>query len=307
MSDLADNLGKPDENATAAAAAPTPEQAPGAHADVAIVCPQCLEPNPEDRHFCRRCATPLTAYASIDPLGQIYAAADTYRKAIANPRRVIVILGLWLLFGPAALIYLLLVATNIGSLFGSDGGFGDVAALVSAMAPPILLLHATIAAIILFRSTNNMLRLRREQGSAERQEGEKRQLHDGGSAEDQSSPGGKPLAGTADASTSGEAPDAAAADVQLRSDAELLPTNDDVRELMQDEHPPYAIDTSDPLYGSAFLHFLLFDRYPFLLHRDLGLELDDEGLVYNRYYWFTRFCGLYRARHGEDARLDRQT
>jgi hypothetical protein len=129
--------------------------------------------------------------------------------------------------------------------------------------------------------------------------------HNDGSGEDQSR-GAKPLTDNAEAPTSGEAPDAAVPDLQLLSDAELRPTNDDVLRLMQDEHPPFAIDTSDALYGSAFLHYLLFDRYPFLLHRDLGLELDDEALVYNRYYRFTLFTGLYRARHGKDAGLDQE-
>jgi hypothetical protein len=174
------------------------------------------------------------------------------------------------------------------------------------MGPPLLLLHLMIAAGILFRSTSNMLRLRRQDEPAEVEEDGEQQLHDDGSAKDLESPGGNPLAGNAGAPASGDAHDAAAVELQLLSDAELRPTHDDVLRLMQDEHPPFAIDTSDALYGSAFLHYLLFDRYPFLLHWDLDLELDDEALVYNRYYWFALFSGLHRAQHGEDAGLDQE-
>src|ERR1700722_13210087 len=68
-----------------------------------VICPNCFTPNSEREHFCRKCGTPLTSAAVPDPLGQIYSEGDTYRKAIASPTKPIVLIGMWLIFGPMAL------------------------------------------------------------------------------------------------------------------------------------------------------------------------------------------------------------
>lgn len=67
------------------------------------VCPTCLAVIEPGQHFCRHCASPLTPIASTDPIGSIYAQGDLYRKAVAHPRKLIVLLGVWLICGPAAL------------------------------------------------------------------------------------------------------------------------------------------------------------------------------------------------------------
>ena len=36
-------------------------------------------------------------------MGQIYSEGDAYRKAIGNPSKPIVLIGMWLLIGPAAI------------------------------------------------------------------------------------------------------------------------------------------------------------------------------------------------------------
>lgn len=74
---------------------------------VVILCPHCLAENEEHAHFCRECFTPLSAHAAIDPVGQIYAQGDTYRKAVANPSRPIILLGMWLIFAPSIFLALL--------------------------------------------------------------------------------------------------------------------------------------------------------------------------------------------------------
>jgi hypothetical protein len=65
-------------------------------------CTHCLAGNEPTRHFCRQCGTPLTSYAATDPLGQIYAQGDLYRKAIETPTKPFVLIGMWLLCGPTA-------------------------------------------------------------------------------------------------------------------------------------------------------------------------------------------------------------
>lgn len=67
-----------------------------------MLCPHCLAENPEDQHFCHKCATPLSSLSVIDPVGRIHAQADTCYKAITQPPSCIAILGIWILFGPTA-------------------------------------------------------------------------------------------------------------------------------------------------------------------------------------------------------------
>jgi hypothetical protein len=71
-----------------------------------VVCPHCLIRNSIGRNFCRRCGTPLTSLAVNDPLGKIYSEGDTYRKAIDNPSKPIVLVGMWLLWGPFAIAFI---------------------------------------------------------------------------------------------------------------------------------------------------------------------------------------------------------
>ena len=78
------------------------------HKNEKPVCPHCMTPNEPQNHFCLKCATPLTSHAAIDPLGRIQAMGDTYRKAANKPANRVVLIGMWLIFGPQIfpLIYL---------------------------------------------------------------------------------------------------------------------------------------------------------------------------------------------------------
>jgi hypothetical protein len=78
-----------------------------------IVCLHCAESVGPFDHFCPQCGGPNTAHAAIDPLGQVLTAGWGYRNAIETPR-LIVVIGIWLIFGPALPFYICLV---FGSLF----------------------------------------------------------------------------------------------------------------------------------------------------------------------------------------------
>jgi ribosomal protein L40E len=69
----------------------------------AKICPHCLTPNEESAHLCRKCLTPLSAHSTIDPVLGITARFDTIGKAATAPRKPIVLIGMWLLFGPTTL------------------------------------------------------------------------------------------------------------------------------------------------------------------------------------------------------------
>ena len=63
-------------------------------------CPHCLEPVGPRDHFCPKCCGPVTAHASTDPMGQIYATGYAYQQAVSARPRAIVVLGMWLIFAP---------------------------------------------------------------------------------------------------------------------------------------------------------------------------------------------------------------
>ena len=82
------------------------------------VCPHCLTPVGQFDHFCPKCAGPITAIASFDPMGQIYSAGRAYRLAATDKKpRGIVVLAMWLIFGPS-LLSLLWILPIIGLTSG---------------------------------------------------------------------------------------------------------------------------------------------------------------------------------------------
>lgn len=78
------------------------------------LCLGCLCPNDPAAHFCSDCGAPLSSYAATAPFERIFAEGHVYRKAVGEPRNLIVVLGIWLIFGltaSAGVIFLL----NFGS------------------------------------------------------------------------------------------------------------------------------------------------------------------------------------------------
>ncbi len=129
--------------------------------DATVVCPHCLASNTSGEHFCRQCSTPLTSHATIDPMGQVQAEGDTYRKALDHPDKPIVVIGLWLLLGPttigsaAILIYLIVgIAKSPWEWPGFKELFGALMVLV------IFGGMAVIGSILLIRATRGYVRLR---------------------------------------------------------------------------------------------------------------------------------------------------
>ena len=63
------------------------------------LCPNCLAENEPRAYFCCKCNTPLTSFAEIDPIMRIHSMGDTVRKAASNPGKIIVLIGMWFVFG----------------------------------------------------------------------------------------------------------------------------------------------------------------------------------------------------------------
>ena len=130
-----------------------------------VVCPHCLAGNAEGRDFCHRCVTPLTAHAEIDPMGQIYAQGDAFRKAVSGPPKKIVMVGMWLIFGPALMTVIAFLYGTTSDLLregrnGIDVKTASAAALVFIASTAGSLLYV----LILFRLTRNYVRFKRIAG-----------------------------------------------------------------------------------------------------------------------------------------------
>ncbi|MEI9893895.1 MAG: hypothetical protein WDN28_08320 [Chthoniobacter sp.] len=80
--------------------------------------------------------------ATIDPMQHIYAEGFAYRSAVDGPPRFIILLGMWLLFGPVALAapFVLWNASSVGL---PQAAFSGCLAIVSV--------------VILYRTTRNYL------------------------------------------------------------------------------------------------------------------------------------------------------
>ena len=84
------------------------------------LCGSCGRPNSDDVHFCAECGAPLTRHATTDPVASIYAEGFVIRKAMSEPQRPIVLIGMWLWLGPVFLAFLGL-SVLVGGLLMSLG------------------------------------------------------------------------------------------------------------------------------------------------------------------------------------------
>jgi len=110
-----------------------------------IVCPSCLLSNHPASPFCADCGAPIGNYAAIDPIQRIYAEGFAYRSAVTGPPKVIILIGMWLVFSP------LLVMGCLGLI-----------SEIHVLEKIIYLGGFLIAAAILFRVTLNFIVKRRE-------------------------------------------------------------------------------------------------------------------------------------------------
>ncbi|MDB6040070.1 MAG: hypothetical protein JWM99_3911 [Verrucomicrobiales bacterium] len=93
------------------------------------LCTQCLAGNRPGNTFCRECGAPLTSYAATGPFESLFAEGHVYRKATEQPRRFIVVLGIWLIFGSLALsgVTMILLSRRGGSAVEVILGLGLLA------------------------------------------------------------------------------------------------------------------------------------------------------------------------------------
>jgi hypothetical protein len=88
------------------------------------LCVSCMAPNEPSAHFCAKCGAPLSSYASTGPFEHLFAEGAVYRQAAERPRSLIVVVGIWLIFG--------MMALGTGVVLIMSGGSGFLFTLASA-------------------------------------------------------------------------------------------------------------------------------------------------------------------------------
>jgi hypothetical protein len=78
------------------------------------VCPHCFNTVELVQDFCIKCGAPLSTIATAGPYEQVLSAGFAYRAASDHPQKRIVLVGMWLLFGPNLIC---LVAVELYALF----------------------------------------------------------------------------------------------------------------------------------------------------------------------------------------------
>ncbi|MBI5385205.1 MAG: hypothetical protein HZA90_11035 [Verrucomicrobia bacterium] len=110
---------------------------PTAEADEKQLCVSCMFPNEPSAHFCAKCGAPLSSYAATGPFESLFAEGHVYRQAAERPRSLIVVLGVWLIFGMMAL------AGLVVAFMGRDMGIGYTAFGALILAISVVLIWKT--------------------------------------------------------------------------------------------------------------------------------------------------------------------
>jgi hypothetical protein len=63
------------------------------------LCFSCMTPNDRRANFCEKCGAPLQSMAAMGPFEGIFAEGFAYRQAANNPQKLIVVVGVWFMFG----------------------------------------------------------------------------------------------------------------------------------------------------------------------------------------------------------------
>lgn len=108
---------------------PNPNPEADQETEAQELCTQCMTNNRPDSHFCRKCGAPLSSYAATGPFESLFAEGHVYRKAAEQPQRLIVVLGMWAIFGCMALagVMFAVLSWDTGNGFGVLAGIGLLA------------------------------------------------------------------------------------------------------------------------------------------------------------------------------------
>jgi len=112
-----------------------------------MLCTSCLHPNDPDAKYCQSCGAPIGSTAAWGPWEQTQAQGFAIRQATTTERpRLILVLGIWLIFFPMWIVSALLLCTTVQD---TDWEVGDGVSMV------IYLSFLVLSTALLYRSTAN--------------------------------------------------------------------------------------------------------------------------------------------------------
>jgi hypothetical protein len=77
---------------------PMPD-ADGEEEEGMALCISCMTPNDPMGKFCEKCGAPLQSLAAMGPFEGVWGEGFVYRQATEKPRSLVIVLGVWLIFG----------------------------------------------------------------------------------------------------------------------------------------------------------------------------------------------------------------
>ena len=109
------------------------------------LCISCLAPNLPDAHFCVSCGAPLDSYSATAPFERILAQGYGFRSAVTGRPRLVVVVGMWILFFPGVLTFILRL------------GFVLFCRPPLSLEDLVIVLYAFAGVVLIFRVTKNYL------------------------------------------------------------------------------------------------------------------------------------------------------
>lgn len=111
-----------------------------------VLCPACLKENDNGSVFCRRCNAALGLTDNFDPLQRISHEGAVYSKAVEGKPKMVVLIGVWLLFFPV-LVFSAITAVSLA--------FAGEAGSLSFLLFWVLIIVSFFSLTMLFKVTRN--------------------------------------------------------------------------------------------------------------------------------------------------------
>jgi hypothetical protein len=122
------------------------------------LCPGCGCPNASDANFCAACGAPLTWHATTDPLASVFAKGYAARRALRQPSKPIIAIGVWLWMLPLAVVSLALFIFVLASLLYGLFTFEFVYVIDALVVAVPAAVGLCISSTFLYRVTRGYMR-----------------------------------------------------------------------------------------------------------------------------------------------------
>jgi hypothetical protein len=120
-------------------------------------CHKCGTEYAPGTNFCGTCGMPLSLIATIGPYETILARGFAYREATNNPRKLIVVIGMLMIFGPLFILATLGLRATVVALISGQANWGDQLLVV-----PFAIGGMYVSWRMISKTLRNYFRMKRE-------------------------------------------------------------------------------------------------------------------------------------------------